>query len=63
LKPDSAAQLTQRAKPQPKDGEKKIHHRGAGREKKSKNHKNCKSCLNKIKYLQLPIFAKTDFFS
>ncbi len=34
-----------------------------GHEKKSKNHQNCKFCLNEIKYLQLLIFAKRDFFS
>jgi hypothetical protein len=34
-----------------------------GHEKKSKNHQNCKLGLNEIKYLQLLIFAKRDFFS
>jgi hypothetical protein len=34
-----------------------------GHEKKSKNHQNCYFGLNKIKYLQLWIFAKRDFFS
>src|SRR4029453_11519315 len=34
-----------------------------GHEKKSKNHQNCNFGLNKIKYLQLRIFAKRDFFS
>ncbi len=34
-----------------------------GHEKKSKNHQNYKFCLNEIKYLQLLIFAKRDFFS
>ena len=34
-----------------------------GHEKKSKNNQNCKFCLNEIKYLQLLIFAKRDFFS
>jgi hypothetical protein len=34
-----------------------------GHEKKFKNHQSCKFCLNKIKYLQLLIFAKWDFFS
>jgi len=33
-----------------------------GHEKKSKNHQNCKFCLNEIKYLQLLNFAKRDFF-
>jgi hypothetical protein len=40
-----------------------LHHRDAGREKKFKNHQNRKICLNEIKYLQLLIFAKRDFFS
>jgi hypothetical protein len=34
-----------------------------GREKKFKNHQNCKFSLNEIKYLQLLIFPKRDFFS
>jgi hypothetical protein len=34
-----------------------------GHEKKSKNHQNCNFGLNKIKYLQLRILAKRDFFS
>jgi len=34
-----------------------------GREKKFKNHQNRKICLNEIKYLQLLILAKRDFFS
>ena len=34
-----------------------------GHGKKSKNHKNCKFWANEIKYLQLMIFAKRDFFS
>ena len=34
-----------------------------GHEKKSKNHQNYKFGLNEIKYLQLLIFAKRDFFS
>ena len=40
-----------------------VHRRDAGHEKKPKNHQNCKFCLNEIKYLQLLIFAKRDFFS
>jgi hypothetical protein len=35
----------------------------SGREKKFKNQQNRKICLNEIKYLQLLIFAKGDFFS
>jgi hypothetical protein len=31
--------------------------------KNPKITKNCKFCLNEIKYLQLLIFAKRDFFS
>jgi hypothetical protein len=34
-----------------------------GYEKKFKIHQNCKFGLNEIKYLQLLIFAKRDFFS
>jgi len=34
-----------------------------GREKKSKIHPIPKICLNEIKYLQLLILAKRDFFS
>jgi len=34
-----------------------------GREKKFKNHQNRKICPNEIKYLQLLILAKRDFFS
>jgi len=34
-----------------------------GHEKKFKKHQNCKFGLNEIKYLQLLIFAKRDFFS
>jgi hypothetical protein len=34
-----------------------------GHEKKFKNDQNCKFGLNEIKYLQLLIFAKRDFFS
>jgi len=34
-----------------------------GREKKFKNLQNRKICLNEIKYLQLLILAKRDFFS
>ena len=34
-----------------------------GHEKKFKNQQNCKFGLNEIKYLQLLIFAKRDFFS
>jgi len=41
-----------------------VANRGdAGHEKKFKNHQNCKFGLNEIKYLQLLIFAKRDFFS
>jgi hypothetical protein len=40
-----------------------FHHRDTGREKKFKNDENAKIGLNEIKYLQVPIFAKIDFFS
>ena len=35
----------------------------SGHEKKFKNYQNCKFGVNEIKYLQLLIFAKRDFFS
>ena len=35
----------------------------SGQEKKFKNHQICKFRRNEIKYLQLLIFAKRDFFS
>jgi len=35
----------------------------SGHEKKSKNHQNCKFCVNEIKYLELLILPKRDFFS
>jgi hypothetical protein len=38
-------------------------HAVLGREKKFKNIKNCNFGLNEIRYLQLLIFAKRDFFS
>jgi hypothetical protein len=44
-------------------GERKLHESLCDHEKKSTNHQNCKFCLNEIKYLQLLIFAKRDFFS
>jgi hypothetical protein len=34
-----------------------------GREKKFKNDENARIGLNEIRYLQVPIFAKIDFFS
>jgi hypothetical protein len=50
------------AEPQP-NLEKTFYRRGSGREKKFKNNENSKISLNEIKYLQVLIFAKTNFFS